>query len=108
MRRLIIIFLLLVFPLQVSWAAVCAYCPGECVIESVDGATAEDQSKAGSPASADADCSCCHMCSAGLMTMQVQSFAAKAPRLAEPFVTSGFPPSLRPKRPERPKWTRAA
>lgn len=108
MRRLLIIFLLFVFPLQVSWAAVCAYCPDECVIESVDGAKAGEPSKASSLASADGDCSCCHMCSAGLMTMPAQSLAAKAPRLAEPFPTGGFLPSIRPKRPERPKWTRAA
>jgi hypothetical protein len=108
MRRLFVIFLLIVFPLQVSWAAVCAYCPGECVVEKVDGAKADDGTKAKSLMSDDADCSCCHLCAVGLMTMPAQTLASEAPQLAEPFLTSAFLVSIRPERPERPKWTRAA
>jgi len=116
MRRYLLIFLLMLFPLQVSWAAVCAYCQDECVVESSDREQAvakqlvEQQSdvKAGNLAAADGDCKCCHSCSTGMMGASFEPLAAVVPQPSEQIAGSSYITASRSVRPERPKWTRAA
>ena len=108
MRRLLLIFLLTVLPLQASWAAVCAYCPAQCILESENGATSEEQSGDASGLAADGDCGCCQLGGVGIAASLAESRIV-AP--AHSLVASNgntFLTSIRPDRPERPKWTRAA
>jgi hypothetical protein len=116
MRRLLLVFLLLVFPVQVTWAAVCVYCPGACVIEtsasirsdSGSEATTDDSAKAGSISLDDSDCACCHLGGVGVASPTIGTAVVKpheTPEQAEGIVLFT---SIRPERPERPKWPRAA
>jgi len=116
MRRYLLIFLLMLFPLQVSWAAVCAYCQDECVVESSGreqtGAKQlveqQDDVKASDLAAADSDCKCCHSCSTGMMGASFEPLAAAVPQPSEQIAGSNTLAASRSVRPERPKWTRAA
>jgi hypothetical protein len=107
MRRLFLIFLLTLLPLQASWAAVCAYCPEQCISESAASPAADDASPDAGVADMDSDCSCCQLGGVGIAT------AAAAPAIFPPpdRLTLGdagtFADSGSPDRPERPKWTRA-
>lgn len=112
MRRWIIIFFLCIFPLQASWAAVCAYCPGECVVEAERGAPAQaqagDDDAASTLAVNDGDCNCCQLGGVGL-TPRHEGLAAARLQMSESALTPTLRiESIRPDRPERPKWTRAA
>lgn len=116
MRRYLLIFLLMLFPLQVSWAAVCAYCQDECVVESSGRAQSvakqlvelPDDVKAPNLAEADSDCKCCHSCSTGMMGVSFEPLSAVVPQLSEQIAGSNTLAANRSVRPERPKWTRAA
>ncbi len=111
MRRLLLIFLLVLLPLQASWAAVCAYCPGGCIVET-DGTPdragqSSEPSDTASVLVADDDCSCCQLGGVGI-TSSLNSNAIAVPHaLATGDVGLRFA-SIRPDRPERPKWLRAA
>jgi hypothetical protein len=116
MRRLLLVFLLLVFPVQVTWAAVCAYCPGGCVIETSASTRAESgpEAKGDGPVKAssisldDSDCTCCYLGGIGIASSSVGA-AVLTPHgtSAQSGATFLFT-SIRPERPERPKWSRAA
>lgn len=116
MRRYLLIFLLMLFPLQVSWAAVCAYCQDECIVESssrgqtvtTELAAQDDVSKTTNLASADSDCKCCHSCSTGMMGVSFEPLAAVVAQPAEQIAGPSYLAASRSVRPERPKWTRAA
>jgi hypothetical protein len=110
MRRLILILLLSLLPLQASWAAVCAYCPGQCIVETSD-AQASAASLAAEQADAldaDVDCSCCQLGGVGIASMAaISDFTPPQHGLAPRLSAVQFA-SIRPDRPERPKWQRAA
>lgn len=117
MRRLFMIFLLVLMPLQLSWAAMASYCQHE------SGAAAkhfghhehQHQAKAGEPdqgkakplGTVDADCSFCHACCAAILsgTQDVPPLA-----LASLSITWHHDGSVSPlpSRPERPNWAALA
>lgn len=116
-RRLLILFLVLVLPLQFAWAGAAAYCQHE------SGSAAKhfghhehqhhggnaDTSKLGKPqfAGADADCQTCQFAAAQSVPALAHVFDAPAGSLAPPSPPSDFhshvPPGL-----ERPNCTLAA
>lgn len=117
MRRLLIIFMLLTFPFQVSWAAVCAYCQEQCIVEAAfdaKPAAKPQQQQAGDSAdtpqaAADAECACCHMCaSIGMTTPFMPPLPDKIHAPLPERASADILSSVRPERPERPKWTHAA
>lgn len=108
MRRLFIILMLTLLPLQASWAAVCAYCPDNCISELAPGAKAEAPADDASELGASDECSRCQMGGAGIASSLADSRIA--PHL-NTFAFGGggvFPDSGQPDRPERPNWMRAA
>lgn len=107
MRRLLLILLLTIFPLQASWAVVCAYCPAQCVVEA-EQAVGDNADDAAASLGLDSDCQCCQLGGVGIAAT-LSSPDTAAPQAT--FVASGgvtFLTILRPQRPERPKWPRAA
>lgn len=114
MRRWLSIFLLIVLPLQISWAVAATYCQHETRSTQHFGhhdhkhyaENNEKQAKA-SPSDVDNDCAVCHAgCTAALT-----AFSRALPEIgvtvdyfrAAPLLTS--PPS---KQPERPNWSVSA
>ena len=117
MRRVFMIFLLVLMPLQLSWAALASYCQHE------SGVTAQhfghhehqhqtqadepDQGKPKSFGMADADCG---LCQAGCTT--IVAAPQKIPPLSTASVSFGWPPdtlaSTSLSRPERPNWAALA
>lgn len=111
MRRLLILFMLFLLPLQVSWAAVCVYCEDQCIVERSGDAAAAPQpgdEQAVTGLAADSDCTCCQLGGIGVATAPLPAFADKLPRAAPVSVATVSIASIRPERPERPKWVRAA
>lgn len=117
MRRLLIIFLLMVVPFQLGWGMAAAYCKHESNPavshfghHAHQHAASSEESKA-SPAKlqfgADSDCEVCQLAGIGF---------APTPESSQPLalacVDAGaelkpLMPSLHPSPPERPQWQRA-
>jgi hypothetical protein len=116
MRRFFIIFLLLVLPFQASWAAVATYCQHETDVKVQHmGHHAHEHEEAASHAAADPqaptvdnDCAACHMFSASVIVMPQALFATQSITGQGIISSADFTQILRPTRPERPKWSRAA
>ncbi|NHZ98457.1 hypothetical protein [Massilia sp. CCM 8734] len=108
MRRFFIIFMLLIFPLQVSWAVASAYCahepsstishPGHHEHGGDDHASHDN-----SPFGIDQDCGDCHFTSVGITT-STSGAIAPPPTAYAHAADAARPGTLRPVRPERPKW----
>lgn len=115
MKKLLLIILLLALPLQISWAAVSAYCQHE------SGKSAShfghhshehkvqknDDKKEGSFAKIDSDCIYCHLSHLNFFSFSVNASPVLSSHSHltdyDYHVTSNFS-----KRPERPKWEFAA
>jgi hypothetical protein len=109
MRRLLLILLMTLLPLQASWAAVCAYCPGPCSFETDAGtASVSQQDDERGAVMGDDDCSCCQVGSVAIAPAVPVSHLFTAPPAFAGDAGIFAPGSLRPSRPERPKWMRAA
>lgn len=118
MKRLLIILMFLIVPLQLSWAAAAAYCEHETNPSTVHFGHHEhkhiastDEAKidgSKSAAAADSDCTSCHLGGIAILTMPAPSMALDL--VSAPSITAGNPllASSRPSRPERPKWVVAA
>ncbi len=108
MRRLFIILMLTLLPLQAGWAAVCAYCPDNCVSESTSGAIADTVIDDAAALVADDDCSRCQLGGVGIASSPAA--ARIVPHLASFTLWDGsiIPDPGPAGRPERPNWTRAA
>lgn len=104
MRRLLIILLLTLLPIQASWAAACAYCPDNCMTLSVADESAGDANALND----DDDCNRCQLGGVGLLPAPQASRCAPLPHKLSLFDSGYFPDSGKPVRPERPKWERAA
>jgi hypothetical protein len=104
MRRLLIILLLALLPIQAAWAAACAYCPDNCVTMSASDDAAGD----GNALNSADDCNVCHSVGAALLPALQVSRGAPLPHKLSLFDSGYFPDSGKPVRPERPKWKRAA
>lgn len=117
MRRLLIILMMVVLPLQLSWAVAATYCQHESrpvashfghhvhkhLAKPGDGKSSTSPSKLLS----DDDCTVCHLGSAGIVSMPSFFIPVAISSLdltpdVVPLLTS-----TRPSRPERPKWMRA-
>lgn len=108
MRRLLLILLLALLPLQASWAAVCGYCPDECVVEA-DGVAAAVQEQSDTPSfETEDDCQCCQLGGVGITASLAVSNFVTPPANIDASPGGTLLSSVRPARPERPKWTRAA
>lgn len=109
MRRLLLILLMTLLPLQAGWAAVCAYCPGPCdVAQRREASAAAVQDQDGAVIAADEDCRCCQPGSLPIVPSVPGASAAAMPASFGQDAAGAAPAVLRPERPERPKWPRAA
>lgn len=113
-RRFFFIILMLILPLQASWAAAGAYCQHE-----QDSAAqhfghhahkhsaADKDKKSGAPsASFHADCASCHLGCAGIVTAS-PDVPSSAPTFLASSPEINFLPSVVLQGPERPKWAAA-
>ena len=106
MRRLFLIILLALLPLQASWAAMCGYCPDECITEVAIATPTEEAAAEVGVVDAATDCERCQVGGVGIA-------AAAAPPLSRPppivaLIAGALPlPLIDPERPERPNWLRA-
>ena len=108
MRRLLLVFLLVLMSLQTVWSAAAAYCAHE-----HEGHASTDDANGASThaginlAAADLDCHTCH----GSGTVLFAPWEASAPLALSghplPQVAAQLPAPLNP-RPERPNWRPAA
>jgi len=127
MRRWLAVFLLLLLPLQFSWAAVASYCAHEgdaggghfghhdhgghghgiagLADEAVDDEAVTDEGEAGAASSAEADIDCghCHGHCAGIVQI-VPGSEAQASASAPPVSADGPRVEHMPAAPERPQW----
>ncbi len=102
MRRLLIILLLTLLPIQAVWATACAYCPDNCLTTEV--ANSNDDSSA----QGDDNCSRCQLGGVGLLSMPDALYLAPSIPALHPSASGPLLASGQPDRPERPKWQRAA
>jgi hypothetical protein len=117
-KKFLFILMLLILPLQLSWAAMAPYCQHE------DGAAGQHlghhahhhvenkiddgaDSGGGSPVKAHADCVTCHGGAVGIAITPMKA-APDASVIAAGVPAVPLPAFLLPERPERPKWTLAA
>jgi hypothetical protein len=107
MRRLLIILLLTILPLQAALAAACAYCPDSCASESVTSAASEVDAPDAAALAHD-DCSRCQLGGAGMLPSPALSHGTPSLYQLGLPDSGSFPASGKPDRPERPKWDRAA
>jgi hypothetical protein len=114
-KKLLFIFLLMVLPLQYSWAAAAVYCQHEQEHSTHFGhhshqhqaeAKSDDESDDGSSLKVHADCVTCHGGAVGVMTMPFES-ALHEPSVAVNAANTSLLISTLPPRPERPKWSLA-
>lgn len=118
MKRLLIIFMLIVVPLQLSWAAAAVYCEHESNPKTVhfghhehEHIASADEIKTDaekSVAALDGDCTSCHL--GGIAILALPAPALMPDVLSAPSITAGnsLLASSRSSRPERPKWAVAA
>ena len=115
MKRWLLIFLLTVLPLQMSWAAITIYCQHEQSQDSqhvghhehTHQKTAEDTQKNKSLLTVDADCGFCHLGGGVIFNMPSYGEPIFLHAEAVTLTHTDFAISIRPERPERPKWARA-
>ncbi|CAL60731.1 putative periplasmic cation efflux system protein czcI [Herminiimonas arsenicoxydans] len=115
MKRLLVIFMLVVIPFQLSWAAAAVYCEHEINPTTLHFGHHEhkhiaspnevkaDASKAA--AAVDGDCTSCHLGGIAILTIPLPALALDI--ISAPLIISSnsLLASSRPSRPERPKWT---
>jgi cytochrome c553 len=114
-KKLLLILLLTILPLQYSWAAAAVYCQhgqehskhfGHHGHQHQAQAKVDDNSGDGSSIKLHADCVTCHGGTVGIMAMPFESQAYK-PSVTSNVANTRFPVSPLPPRPERPKWSLA-
>lgn len=114
MKRLLILFMLLILPLQATWAVASAYCQHEQGTATQHfghhahqhQAADKDKSDGGLQASFHADCAFCHLGCVGVVTssLDTPSIAAVSPAVSPEI---SFLPAIFLEGPERPKWASA-
>ncbi|MFC7299500.1 cation efflux protein, CzcI family [Herminiimonas aquatilis] len=117
MKRLLIIFMLIVVPLQLSWAAAAVYCEHETNPKTVHFGHHEHKHIASadelktdiskSASAVDGDCTSCHLGGVALLTI-TPSITFDALSTSLTITDNSLLASSRPSRPERPKWAVAA
>jgi hypothetical protein len=115
MTRILLIFLLTMLPLQMTWAVAAVYCVHESSAsvthvghhEHEHETSSDDESTPTSLLAADADCGVCQLGHVGVLhappdLMPLSAFAPDYARSNTDLLSS-----VRPERPERPKWAPA-
>ena len=108
MRRLLIIFLLAILPIQAAMAAACAYCPDTCMSESAAAMSADAFLADAAALDDNDDCGRCQLGAAGILPSLCASRLPPPPAKLSLFENGSFFSSGKPDRPERPNWARAA
>ena len=101
MRRLFLIFLLTLLPLQSALASVCAYCDNDCIPAVVAGAAEQAEETA----DAEADCPSCHMGGAGIGGILKGDTLTFPPGERASLAADAIGGTGDPGRPERPNWS---
>jgi hypothetical protein len=116
MKRLLAVFLLLILPLHLSWAAATSYCQHESNqtvhhfghhTHPHQGSADENNDAGKSLLSVHGDCSICHL-SCAAAAVSVQSVSVMAPGSFEGADPPEALPSTVPEAPERPNWVPVA
>jgi hypothetical protein len=113
MKRYLAIFLLVLLPLQFSWAAMASHCQHETVVtvqhpghhshEHSSAEHPETVENADSSAAIDHDCATCHLgCAAALVSDLTTTTVAVSENHPLHLQVMASQPSI--ERPERPKW----
>jgi hypothetical protein len=119
MKRLLLILLLIALPFQMTWASAARYClheQGKAAQhfghhEHQHHASAQEPAKdqkSSKSLAVDTDCGVCQFNITAISALHIGNLAAYPPQTTLAFATFDFITSLRPVRPERPKWGRAA
>lgn len=119
MRRLLIILMMVVLPFQLSWAAAATYCQHESSPVAshfghhvhkhvVTGGDSKSDKTVGSKLLSDDDCTVCHLGGVGIVSVPSYSLSIEVANTDEVFAVTPHLASVRPDRPERPKWAPAA
>lgn len=116
MRRLLIIFMLILLPVQITWAGVSAYCKHESGVaakhfghhEHEHQAQEKESKQSSSTFKFDGDCGVCQFGGIGFASISSVSIATLPPQVELNEISTDLVSSYRPDRPERPKWVRAA
>lgn len=116
MRRLVIIFMLLLLPVQITWAGISAYCKHETGVSAQhfghhehQHQAQEDESKQDNPTfKFDGDCSFCQFSGLGMTSMPSKEMGNFLLVASRHMIFSDIPASYRLDRPDRPNWVRAA
>jgi hypothetical protein len=113
MKRYLAIFLLVLLPLQFSWAAVAGFCQHETAVSakhpghhSHDQASADPQEtgqKAEPSAGMDHDCAICHMGCAATLVSELRTTTVAVSDV-HPLHLQVIASQLSRERPERPQW----
>jgi hypothetical protein len=117
MKHLIAVLVVLLLPLQLSWAVAATYCQHETTVQGaqhfghhthVHQDARQDQQPAGVKLVADLDCSFCHAASVTVLPDMAGMAMAVAPSAA-PLALRDAPLKAPPERtPDRPQWARLA
>jgi hypothetical protein len=113
MKKLLLVFALLLFPFQVSWAVVDTYCQQAQGVSSFQCPEYTSQSRADvrsdqekdalSEVHSDLDCSSCGVQDPAIVSLHLNIFLS-APIAFQRRIESGFLRSAVAERPERPQW----
>lgn len=118
MRRVLVVLLMAILPLQMSWAEAATYCQhedipavahfGHHVHKHVVKEPSSKSGKTVSKLSVDNDCATCHMLGAATPPALSPLLSAKAVSRIPTIVVNLLLTSPYPHRPERPKWANAS
>jgi len=113
MRRWLVLFFMLLLPLQSAWSAASAYCQHETTEQQSQHVghhfhahQGEAKKSSGSQLTADADCAACHASAAAAIPSLLGSYDfAIASRPAQSVASPPFTSALA-RAPDRPQWLR--
>jgi hypothetical protein len=117
MRRLLLILMLLILPLQAGWAAAAVYCQHESSPKvqhlghhEHQHSASNDDSKSGQSKSSpvvDNDCAFCHLAGIGVLPLPAPVVQFDVLQVTTESPSDPLLASIRLERPERPKWVPA-
>lgn len=113
-RRVLLLFIAVLLPLQLAWGAVSGYCQHESGARTQHIGHHEHVHKADAKKGADLkvapdnDCGTCHGTGAGALIAAVAGVPTSSPRMSITVETQRAPLSNPSDTPERPQWPRPA
>ncbi|WP_076591340.1 cation efflux protein, CzcI family [Herminiimonas arsenitoxidans] len=118
MQRLLVILMLLIVPLQISWAAAAVYCQHEINPATVHFGHHEHKHVASlsdekadvpkSSSASDIDCAFCHLGGIAIAEIPAAILISDVVNATSRMPDNSVLASILPPRPERPKWVHAA